>query len=198
MSERKRMVVHSTGRAGPWLALMLLGVVVLVGWLALASPLLAWHAERATVVADRTVLAQRLERMAATLPALRLAVQATDVNGNASALLAGTTDAIAGAALQGLVQEMALQAGATLTSVETLPASAVGLYRRIGLRLSLNVSWPVLIALLQAMAQARPRIIIDDMELQTSQMVIGVDQQLMTASFTVYAFRGASEGRVAP
>ncbi len=190
--------MHATGYTGPLLALTLLGGVLLAGWLTLASPLLAWHAERAAVVADRTVLAQRLERLAATLPALRLAVQTADVSGNASSLLPGVTDAIAGAALQGLVQEMALQAGATLTSTETLPVSTVGLYRRIGLRLSLNVSWPVLIPLLQAMAQARPRMIVDDLELQSSQMVIDLDQQLMTASFTVYAFRGASEGRASP
>jgi general secretion pathway protein M len=170
---------------------------LLAGWLTLASPLLAWHAERAAAVADRTVLAQRLERLAATLPALRLAVQATDLSGNASSLLTGATDAIAGAALQGMVQEMALQVGATLTSIETLPASTVGLYRHIGLRLSLSVSWPVLILLMQAMEQARPRMIVDDLELQTSQMVIGVDQQLMTASLTVYAFRGAPELRPA-
>lgn len=139
-----------TGRAGTALALGLLGGVLLLLGFGVVAPVIAWHAGRAEHLADRRMLAARMEVVAARLPALRL-VAATPVTGHAApALLEGTTDAIAGAALQGLVREMAGRVEATVFSVETLAAAPIGAHRRIGLRLSLAAPWPVLVRLLQA------------------------------------------------
>src|SRR4051812_27657448 len=148
-----------TGRAGSALALGLLGGALALGWFAGMAPLLGLHAEQAASLAQRRLLSQRMEGFTATLPALQRAAAAPALDGAAGTLLEGGTDAIAGAALQALVRDMAGRIGATLFSVETLPAVPDGPYRRIGLRLALNAPWPVLVQLLHAIRQARPRMV---------------------------------------
>ena len=75
-----------------------------------------------------------------------------------------------------------------LSSAEQLPAEAVGGYRRIGLRVALAAPFPALVQLLQAIEQASPPMLIDDLRLH------GPPPQStllpMDASFTVLAFRG--------
>jgi general secretion pathway protein M len=183
-----------TGRPGTALALGLLGGVVLAAWFGIGAPLLAWHGDRAAEIAERQSLARRLEALAEAAPALP---RAPGPDSAATLLLEGGTDALAGAALQGLVRDMATRAGATLSSVETLPATTVGGYRRITLRLSLSASWPVLARLLEAVEQARPRVVVDELEVQASQMLTGAEERLLTAGFILHAFRAGGELRAA-
>jgi hypothetical protein len=182
-----------TGRSGTALAVGLLGGMLLSAWFAIGAPLLAWHADGAAELAERRGLARRLEALADPLPAPQRAARAPGSDNAASLLLEGGTDAVSGAALQGLVRDMATRAGATLSSVETLPATTVGSYHRIGLRLSLSATWPVLVRLLEAVEQARPRTVVDALEVQASQMLTGAEEALLTAGFTVYAFRAGAE-----
>jgi general secretion pathway protein M len=79
-----------------------------------------------------------------------------------------------------------------LASIEIVPADAVGAFRRIGLKLSLSVSWPVLVALLQSVESGTPPILIDDIGLHASPMPVDTGPQLLDASFTVYAFRATT------
>jgi general secretion pathway protein M len=183
-----------TGRPGTALALGLLGGVLLTAWFGIGAPLLVWHADRAAELTERRALARRLEALAEAAPA---PPRAPGLDTAAALLLEGGTDAVAGAALQGLVRDMATRAGATLSSVETLPAATVGGYHRIGLRLSLSASWPVLVRLLEAVEQARPRAVVDDLEVQAAQMLTGAEEALLTAGFTVHAFRAGSDLRAA-
>lgn len=187
-----------TGLAGTTLALGLLGGVLLLAWFAAVAPLLAWHGERDELLADRRLLAGRLHAVAVTLPALRLGAATTGVDGTAPVLLEGTADAITGAALQGLVREMAGRMEANISSVETLAAVPVGAHRRIGLRLSLSAPWPVMVHLLQAVEQARPRMVVDDLELHDSQIRGGAEELLLNGAFSLYAFSAAFEPRTAP
>ena len=80
-------------------------------------------------------------------------------------------------------------------SSNPLPAVPTGAYRRIGLRLSLTVPWPVLVRLLQVMKEERPRMVIDDLELHNAQLPTETGELLLNAVFTVYAFRGGTEAR---
>jgi general secretion pathway protein M len=187
-----------TGPSGRLLALGLLGAVLLAGWVGIAAPLAAWHAERAEAIDGRRMIAQRMEALAAVLPALQEAAAARSADsGAASSLLEGGTDAVAGAALQGLLRDMATRVGASLNSIETLAAAPAGAYRRIGLRLSLSAPWPVLVQLLQAVEQARPRMVVDELELHNSQMQADTGEVMLNAAFTAYAFRGdAGSGAV--
>ena len=137
------------GRRGQALAVGLLLLCLGLVWIVVAAPLIALHGERAEVIAGRRALAARMAQLAATLPDLRAQAASVQAVGPAqAALLGGATDAVAGATLQQLVLDLAVQAGATPSSTETLAAEQVGAYRRVGVRIALTAPWPVLVRLL--------------------------------------------------
>ncbi len=184
-----------TGVGGRILALGLTFLVLVAVWVAAVQPLADWYADRADSLAQRTALARRMTDLAASLPALagQLTGGGTPAGnpprGMVGATLAGNTDAVAGADLQQRVQEMAVRAGVTVTSTETLPAAAAGAYRRIALHLSVNATWPVLVALLQTMGQASPRMLIDDLQVRGSRLMTQPAEPPLEVSFTVFGFR---------
>jgi general secretion pathway protein M len=158
-------------------------------WVAIVAPLIAWRADQSELLEQRRMLAARMAALVETLPALQAQATARNVTGPApSAVLDGDTDAVAGATLQQLVQQMATAAGVSPSSVEVLPAEAVGGYRRIGLRVALAAPWPALVQLLQSIERATPPMLVDDLRLHGSPMQ-GTALP-MDASFTVLAFRG--------
>ena len=138
-------------------------------------------------LAQRQTLLRHMQSAVEALPALEHAPAAA--RPVPTALLSGATDALAAAAMQSAVQAMASQAGVELASMETLPAEARGTYRRIGLRVSLTTSWPVLIELLRAADQGQPRMLVDDIQLHTVQMGERTATTSVGASFTLLAFR---------
>lgn len=183
------------GRAGQGLAVLLLLGVLALAWTVVAVPLLDWHAERAASLQSRRILGARMAQIAAALPALQqqAAAAGTPV---AVPLLDGASDAVAGAGLQQRVQDMAGRVGATLSSAELLPAEAAGTYRRVRLRVAVRAPWPVLVALLDAIATGQagtaPGLTVDDLQVHgTGGFIRGSDAPL-DASWTVLAFRAGS------
>lgn len=188
-----------TGRAGQALAVAGLAVALLLVWEAVASPLLDWYGERADAVARDRALAAHMGARAATLPLLRgEAVHLRHAGPTASALLAGRSDAVAAAALQGLVQDMATGAGTALSSTEALPARRIGAYRRIALRISFNATLPVFVQLLQTLDGSTPRMLVDDLQLHASPIVLAQNRGAappLDATMTVIGFRaGDADG----
>ncbi len=178
-----------TGRRGQALAVGLTLLVVAVLWLGAIAPALDWFGARADTLARQQTLAARMASVAATIPALQQLVARMDSAAPAPrTVLDGATDAIAGAALQQAVQDMAAKTGATVTSAEVLPADTVGAYRRISLRVSATGSWPVVVGLFAALADAVPRMLVDDVSLRRSLALGATDQHPMDATFTVIAF----------
>jgi general secretion pathway protein M len=180
------------GPRGRVLALALTLTVLAALWLGCVQPLLAWHATRADALAQRDALLQRMTMLVATLPELQR--EASGEHAATSALLAGASDAIAGATLQTTVQGMAATAGATLRSLETLPAEPRGQYHRIALRVSTEVSWPVLVTLLRAIEQGPPRMLVDNLQLRAPPEEQRTADSPITAAFTIVAFRAATPG----
>ena len=182
-----------TGRSGKILALGLALLVLAVAWAAAVRPLIGLHAERTEALAIQETLAYRMAGLVQTLPALRQqAAVAVDNGPPANAILQGTTDAVAGAALQQLVQDMAMQAGVSLASTEALAAEQVHAYRLIGVRIALTAPWPVLVQLLQAIERAKPTMIVDDLQLHGPRLQIDQDDSPLDASMTVLAFRAGT------
>jgi hypothetical protein len=179
-----------TGQVGRLLALSVTLVVLLVGWFAVASPLLDWYADRAEHLALRRVLVRRTEVIAQTLPELRQAAARDVVQARATSnLLDGGTDAIAAAALLQWVQDAASRTGTRLSSTEALPATPTGADRRIGVHVAFNAPWPMLIKLLQAVEQAAPRMLIDDLQIHERQYAAQPLNTGLDAGFTILAFR---------
>ena len=176
------------GRRGKTMALALLAAAVGAAWLGVASPLLSLHAAGQERLAQQQMLATRMARLVATLPELRRQAASTQRRIGPEPLLSGPTDAVAAAALQTRLQGMAGDAGASLSSVEALPAEAIGGLRRIGLRVALRAPLPVLIRLLRDVHGASPRMLVDDVQIRTGLIIRG-EALPLDISFTVLAFR---------
>lgn len=169
------------------MALLLAGAV----WAAVVEPLLDWHARLASAALNRGAVAERMAAVADTLPELRHQAAAGAGQPITTTLLEGATDALAGAALQVRVRELATQAGASLTSSETLPAEAAGAFRRIGVRVAVTGAWPVLVRLLRDLEQASPGMLVDDLQVQAAASLATVAARPLIATLTVLAFRAA-------
>jgi hypothetical protein len=182
-----------TGRAGQALALAILAGLVVLIWSVVIAPLSQWYGERADLLGEQQILARRMTDIAASLgDARRLAATGSAGRAATTAVRGGSTDAVAGATLQQLVQGMATREGAVLPSIETLPAVQAGAYRRIGLRVSLSAPWPVLIGLLHAIDEATPRMLIDDLQIHGPRMVANPVDRPLESSITIYAYRAAA------
>lgn len=180
-----------TGSRGRLLALGIAALLLALLWLGAVAPLLDWHAARGERLTQRTALAERMAAVAGTLPQRRR--DAAAGTGTPPALLAGASDAVAGAALQGGVQEMAARAGVTLASAELLPAEPAGRYRRIGLRLSVNGPYAALLGMLREMEEATPRMLVDDLSVRNAPSLGAGARQPISAGLTVVAFRAGDD-----
>lgn len=188
-----------TGPRGRLLAVGVTLLALALVWAAVVDPLLGWHASLREAVANRGAVAARMVAVADRLPELRRQAQAeTGGAPAAAALLEGSTDALAGAALQVRVRELASQSGASLASVESLPAEAAGAYRRIGVRITATDTWPVLVRLLQALDEASPRMLVDDLNLQAALSLAGATTtRPLSTTLTVFAFRAGTPSAAA-
>jgi general secretion pathway protein M len=187
-----------TGPRGRLLALGLTVLALLLVWFGIVSPVLAWYAARAEQLDQRLTLARRMTALAATLPQLEhQAAALPSARANPDALLAGETDAVAAAALQERMQEMANQAGASLSSVEILPAAQLGQFRRIGLRVALQADMTNVVRLLQRVEAAKPRMLVDELDLQRHLLLLRPNTPDLDAKFVIYAFRAASAAAAA-
>jgi general secretion pathway protein M len=185
-----------SGRWGQVLAVALAGSVAGALWFGIANPLILWHSHRAELIAERRALARHMAAVVASLPDLQRQAAATAGGPPARALLDGAADPIAGATLQGLVQDMADKSGVSVTSTEMLPASQVGAYRRIGLRVSVYAPrWSTIVHLLQSIDRAMPRMLVDDLQIHGLPARREGDGPPVDASFTVFAFRAATPSR---
>jgi general secretion pathway protein M len=182
-----------TGRRGQVLALALTLLVGALLWIAIVNPLTGWYALRAETLQQRRALVSREVELVKTLPELQKIGFDTESRPLPLAVLSGDTDAYASASLQGLMQDMAGNMGATLNSIGTLPGTPVGAYQRIGLRVTMTATWQVFIQFLHSIEAATPQMLVDDLSLHSSVMTLASSADLpIQASFTVVAFRSRS------
>lgn len=181
-----------TGPRGRALAMGITLVTVALAWALIAQPLIAWHAELVQAVENRSAVARRMEAVAGSLPDLRRRSEEVASRGPTTALLEGGTDALAGAALQARLRDIATRLQLQFDSAEILSAEEAGGLRRIGVRISTITPWPVLARLLRELDAASPRLLVDDVQLQASVSLAGGVTRPLTASFTVFGFRAAT------
>ena len=184
------------GRRGQLVAVGVLLLVIGVVYLALVSPLLDLYETRSEHLVDRQAYLDHALNTVNGLPALRKAAADTGRSPSepeGGAFLAGDNDAMAGASLQGLLQDMAAGAGATLASEEVLPAEQQGRFRRISLRISLTAGWSVLLTLLQSVESSPYQLLVDDLQLHAAARMGpgGADAGPLETSFVVLGFRTA-------
>ncbi len=181
------------GLRGKILAVALLMTVVAALWAGVAVPLTDWYAARADRLEQQTRLAQRMEQFVADLPELRRRAGTAETAAPV-AVLEGASDSVAGAALQQRLQQIGAAVGAQLASTEVLPGEPVGAYRRIGVRLSVSGTWPVLVNLLDAITASSPPLLVNDLQVESSRAIMGFAEPALSTSMVVFGFRagGAS------
>lgn len=189
-----------TGWRGQALALGVGLIALLIVWFGAIDPIRTWFEDRQVRLEQRQTLLLHMQDLAASLPALRSVSADRRADGAASdaatllGTLPGATDAVAAADLQERVQAMAAAAGANLTAVETLPATAAGGWHKVGLRISLNASWPVLMELVRAIERSPARIFIDDTHFHSPVVVSRPASLPIQASMMLYGFRSTEAG----
>ncbi len=173
------------------MAALLLVLVLAAAYLLVAAPLIGLYRERTAVLDDRLMLAPRLRAAAAAVPALRARLAALAAGAGARKItLDGASDAIASANLESRIDALAAASGANVGSTESLPAKAVGPYRRIGLRVVLSGGYQTLVKLLAALEGSSPPLVIDDLQIHGMVLPRGRQNRLaLNASFNVYGFR---------
>ena len=181
------------GRRGQALAIAITIIMAALLWLCTAGPLLNWYEARSDRLVQQQQLAARMKTLTEQIPALRQAVSSAGLQtDDDQVLLPGSTDVIAGANLQSALQTLAGQAGTNLDSAALQPPQQVGTLRRISMQVSITATWPVLIALLEAIGTARPRMIVDQISLSNTLGTEPSQETPLQANFSVSAFRAGA------
>jgi hypothetical protein len=184
-----------TGPMGRALALGLNSLLGAALWLGVIMPLIEWHDQRADTLGQMSALERRLDDLAASLPALKQQATAlAEGEAGQPGLLEGSSDSMASASLQELLQAMFMRAGVQLNSVETLPGEEAGAYRRIRLRVSFNASWPILAGLLRDVHLATPALLVDELQVQPALHRISTAPGTFDVTCAIFAFRSGTSG----
>lgn len=176
------------GRRGQALALCMLAVFLGLAWLLVLGPVWTLHADRAQRLDLQRAMLTRMERLSDALPALRR--KTVTSSPGPSQLIEGTTDAVASANLQDILQKIASTTETEITSVENVPPAAARRYRRIGLHVVVTAPFPTLIRLLARLEQSTPAIVIDGLHLRGAEDTNGASAPL-DCDMILHAFRRA-------
>jgi len=179
------------GGRGRLLAVGLLVTVLASAWAGIVAPLTDWYAARAEQVDRQATIARRMAQIGAELPALRARAAGADAAVPVP-VLEGATDSVAGAALQQRLQQIGTETGASFASTEVLPGEQVGAYRRIGIRLSVSAPWPVVVHLLDAITTGTPRLLVNDLQVQSARSVMNDVDPILNTSLLVFGFRAGT------
>jgi general secretion pathway protein M len=187
-----------TGTSGRSLALGMTLLVAAIVWVGVIAPIQDWYGERAEQLRRDQAMARRMTALVGMLPALRseaervagagMGGQDTDAP---TALLAGTTDALAAASLQQQIDGHAATAGARIGSEEILPGQPAGDLRAIAVRLTITAPYRSLVALLLALARSTAPMVVDELQIHGSASTAGAADVPVEASLTVTSWRAA-------
>ncbi|GBQ87715.1 type II secretion system protein GspM [Asaia krungthepensis] len=174
------------GRRGQILAVTILGIAVLILWLAVLGPLAGLYITRSAQLGMDRETVTRMAHLRAILPHLRQT--AARVPHTPPMLIEGESDAIAGATLQNSLSQIATESGADIGSSETLATMREGAYRRIGLHITLTAPYPSLARFLASVQEASPAMIVETLHLHASEAE-GNAPDAMTCDMNVFAYR---------
>jgi hypothetical protein len=188
------------GKSGQALAAAITIVFFAALWVGAAAPILNWYGDRQDRLDRQLALGQRMAILADTIPQLRREAGRVGPMNPAEgrdALLDGTSDALAAAALGAMVQDMALAAGARITSSEALPAEPAGQRRAVSVRVTTNATWPVLTRLLQTIARSEKPLLVDNIQLRGPPREASDEDARIDAAFSIIGYRDAADLKAA-
>lgn len=181
-----------TGSTGRALAIGLVLLALALAWTGIATPLLDLHARRADELAQMQRRVQRMELLAASLPRWQAAQRNRTDEPVRTVLLDGASDSVAAAGLQGLITDLATQAGTVVTSMEAINPEPRGPYRRIGIRVTADGQWPALLDMLHRMESGTPTLVVDELNIRGPDVTTRADSPPLASSFLVVGYRPAT------
>ena len=162
-----------------------------MAYLLVALPLHDLYFEREAVIETRRMMASRLARAAAELPALRGRLAELRATASATKVtLNGSSDAIASANLQSHVEALATPLGISLGSTEALSAEDRDGFRRIGLRVAVNGEYENLVRFLAAIETSAPPLVLGELHIRSVMRPVAIPgNAMLDAGFEIYGFR---------
>lgn len=168
-------------------------LLALLFFLAFVEPLRGLFAERAEGVADRRATLARYEAVAAQEKAVRLYARQVAESNAQGELLAGATEGVVNANLQALLKAAADRSGATVNSIRMLPPKTLNGASLVGARLDVSGSIESLHALVRALENETPLLLVLTASLRRQMPVWGAQtatDAMLAGQFDV--FGGAS------
>ena len=153
------------GSQGQALALAIAGLGLVLLYLLIVSPVLAFYSDRADLLERREATASRYEALSHQLASLRVSDKQWRDRSGGELLLDGSSDAIASAALQTVIKSLVEDAGAKLSSSEILETTAEGGFRRVGIRVVFAGDLKLVTAVLKGVETSRPVLSVGDFSL---------------------------------
>ncbi len=153
---------------GRLLALLLLGAVIGLFWLAIAQPVLDRMLSYRETIATAEERLPQLRRLAASAPMLQ--AQLTQIRRDPQArtrLLSGANESLAGADLQKRVAQITSRYGVVIRSTQPLPARDEADFRRISIRIALEGNTEALHKILYALESSATLLFIDNVQIRS-------------------------------
>ncbi|MCW5730874.1 MAG: hypothetical protein KIT20_08965 [Alphaproteobacteria bacterium] len=157
-----------TPRAARLAALLLLLAALSAGWLLLVRPVLERAAAEREMLETKQATIQRLRALIAAEAdfAARLEERRSG-EGTSALFLPGQSEAGAIAFLQERAKRLIEESGATLISMEAMPAPQPGELRRVGLRIELGAGIAALQRILHGLEGGEPTILVEGFSVRT-------------------------------
>lgn len=163
------MNIPPEGKLGKAAALSILALGAIASHFAILSPVLAFYDSNAQRLEQKRELVRRYENAAGALSELRgLANERQGRVRGQEALLTGSSDAVAAAALQSLLKDMVAAEGVRINSAGTLPPETQGDFRRVGIRIAFSGDLKSLTTVLKGIEGAHPVLAVGDLELNAA------------------------------
>ena len=179
------------GVLGKAVAVSVLALLIGAFYVVILSPVLSSYDIRAQVLEQRRETVRRYENAVRDLPRLRAsAKQRRDVGQQAELLLAGSSDAVAAAALQSSLKDMIEGEGAKIASASTLPPELAGDFRRVGVRVAFSGNLQLLTTVLLDVEGAQPALAVGNVELHVASDSEGQDEDPdLAISLDIFGYR---------
>jgi general secretion pathway protein M len=184
-------IILPEGRLGQVVALSIPVVLAAAMSFGVFGPLFHWYQDREDQIAFKQQEVSHVARMLPLIPAMRHEANAIlDTGGSDQMFLAGDSDALAGAQLQAVIESVAAQSNANLTSSTALPGQNLGGLREVAINVDLTASWSVLINLLRTIDLTHPLILVSNLNVSDSGQAQDIRGGVpLNISFSVAAFR---------
>lgn len=148
-------------------AVALLFLVLWLAWITVVSPVISAYRETNEQIAFTSERLNRFQGISNNYPALKQQIEnLVRQTAKSGIYLAGNTDSLAAANLQEGVSGTIERNGGTLRSVQILPVTDDGDFRKVTVRVQLTATLPELTRILYSLEADKPFVFIDNLDIK--------------------------------